>query len=84
MLSASQWHSISGGKSTQLSYLSKSIDTLIESYSSKSKSRPLKYYLSKSKKLSVSEVNVIAKNILKSIKGKSTNHFKSLILSKAG
>ena len=39
----------SGGKSTQLSYLSKSKDTLlIENYSSKSGSHPVKYYLSKS------------------------------------
>ena len=35
-----------GGKSTQLSYLSISIDTLIESYSSES--QPVKYYLSES------------------------------------
>jgi hypothetical protein len=42
----------SGGKSTQLSYLSKSKDTLIENYSSKS--HPVKYfleYLSKSLKV---------------------------------
>ena len=36
-------HLTSGGKSTQLLYLSKSIDTLIESYSSKSESHPVKY-----------------------------------------
>jgi hypothetical protein len=38
----------SGRKSTQLSYLSKGKDTLIEKDSSKS--RPVKYYLSKSLK----------------------------------
>ena len=38
----------SGGKSTQLPYLSKSKDTLIENDSSKSESHPVKYYLSKS------------------------------------
>jgi hypothetical protein len=38
-----------GGKSTQLSYLSKSIDTLIESYSSKS--HPVKYYFSKTQSI---------------------------------
>ena len=42
---------ISGGKSTQLSYLSKSLDTLIEPYSSKSESYRVKYYLSKSLKV---------------------------------
>ena len=41
----------SGGKSTQLSYLSKSKDTLIENDSSKSESHPVKYYLSKSLKV---------------------------------
>ena len=38
----------SGGQSTQLSYLSRSIDTVIESYSSKNESHPVKYYLSRS------------------------------------
>ena len=41
----------SGGKSTQLSYLSKSKDTFIENYSRKSESHPVKYYLSKSLKV---------------------------------
>ena len=41
----------SGGKSTQLSYLSKSKDTLIENDSNKSESHPVKYYLSKSLKV---------------------------------
>jgi hypothetical protein len=34
-----------------LSYLSKSKDTLIENYSGKSKSHPVKFYLSKSLKV---------------------------------
>ena len=38
-------------KSTQLSYLSKSKDTLIENHSSKSESHPVNYYLSKSLKV---------------------------------
>jgi hypothetical protein len=37
-----------GGKSTQLSSLSKCKDSLIEDASSKSKSHPVKFYLSKS------------------------------------
>ena len=41
----------SDGKSTQLSYLSKSKDTLIENDSSKSESHTVKYYLSKSLKV---------------------------------
>ena len=40
-----------GGKSTQLSHLSKSKDTLTENDSSKSESHPVKYYLSKSLKV---------------------------------
>jgi hypothetical protein len=40
-----------GGKSTQLSYLSKSKYTLVENDSSKSESHPVKYYLSKSQKV---------------------------------
>ena len=35
------------GKSTQLSYLSKSKDTLIENDLSKSESHPVKYYMIK-------------------------------------
>ena len=38
----------SGGKSTQLSYWSKSKDILIENDSSKSESQPVKCYVSKS------------------------------------
>ena len=41
----------SGGKCTQLSYLSKSKDTLVENYWSKSEIPPVKYYLSKSLKV---------------------------------
>jgi hypothetical protein len=41
----------SGGKNTQLSYLSKSKDTLIQNDSSKSESHPVKYCLSKSLKV---------------------------------
>jgi hypothetical protein len=76
------------GKSTRLSYLSKSKDTLfIENDSSESP--PVKYYLSKSLKVfdfkytEVSKVNAIG-NIYLSIKRKirSTNNFKLLILSK--
>jgi hypothetical protein len=73
-----------------LSYLSKSIDTLIESYSSKSESHPVKYYLRKSLKVFgfkytyVSKVNVIAKIYLSNkSRSKIINHFKFLILSKA-
>ena len=44
-------HLSSGGKSAQLSYLSKSKDTLTENDSSKSESHPVKYYLSKSQKV---------------------------------
>jgi hypothetical protein len=44
-------HTASGGKRTQLSYLSKSKDALIENYSSKSESHPVKYYLSESLKV---------------------------------
>jgi hypothetical protein len=57
----------SGGKSTQLSYLNKSKDTLIENDSSTIESHPVKYYLSKGLKVfgftytKVSKVNVIAK-----------------------
>ena len=42
---------LSGGKNTQLSYLSKSKDIFIENDSSKSESHPVKYYLSKSLKV---------------------------------
>ena len=45
------WFVSSGGKSTQLSYLSKSKYTLIENDSSKSESRPVNYYLSKGLKV---------------------------------
>ena len=65
------------GKSTQLSYLRKSKDTLlIETDSNKSESHPVKLYLSKSLKVfglkysEVSKVNGIAKIYL-SIKTKS-------------
>jgi hypothetical protein len=70
-----------------LSYLSKSKDTLIENDSSKSECPPVKYYLSKSfnvfgfKPISVSKVNLIDKVYL-SIKSKSINTFKFLMLSK--
>jgi hypothetical protein len=43
--------SASDGKRTQLSYLGKSKDTLIENDSSKSESHPGKYYLNKSLKV---------------------------------
>ena len=42
---------VSGGKSSQLSYLSKGKDNLIENDSSKSESHPVKHYLSKSLKV---------------------------------
>jgi hypothetical protein len=41
----------SDGKSTRLSHLSKSEDNLIENYSSKSESHPVKYYLRKGLKV---------------------------------
>ena len=67
-----------GGKSTQLSYLSKSKDTLlIENDSSKSEIHPVKYYLSKSLK-------VFGFKIYLSIKSKSIHLFKFLIWSKPG
>ena len=43
------YRTTSGGRSTQLSYTSKSKDALIENNSSKS--HPVKYYLSKSLKV---------------------------------
>ena len=51
----------SGGESTQLSYLRKSKDSLIENESSKSESQPVKYYLSKSIEVSGFKCTVMEK-----------------------
>jgi hypothetical protein len=72
-----------GVKSTQLSYLSKSKDTLIENDSSES--HPVKYYLSKSKDTliendsSESHPVKVSKDLVLII---LRNHFTFLILSK--
>jgi hypothetical protein len=81
-------HIASVVKSTQLLYLSKSKDILIENDSSKIESHPVKYYLSKILKVfgfkytKVSKVNVIDQIYLTiKSKSKSINNFKFLILS---